>query len=221
MKQQSNIIIMMATTRKRSNNHPPSPKTKKLRKAGERVYQQHAFRDLLLHCNLNGGKLQYGDFQEIVSEYQSKGFASVTTRNLCYRQILLENKGTVDIATEVSAPTMQVIQSQKATTISSLTGDEVVPETSSDDDDVGSGGEELGTSCNKQQSSVTDPPQTKRLKKNQKQKYHLQYVQLATTKAAADYHAAKTSSNSSKLPSGTLQKFIVAAEMYLVYQTVL
>jgi hypothetical protein len=73
---------MVATRGQSAATKPPSPKIKKLKKAAERTYQQHVFNDLLLRCNLNGGQLKYGDVKAIVTEYNKKGFTSVSTRNL-------------------------------------------------------------------------------------------------------------------------------------------
>jgi hypothetical protein len=230
-KQQSNktkVTTMVVSTRQKKGACPPSPKTKLLQKAVERTYQQHAFNDLLLRRSLNNGQLKYGDFKKNVSEYQARGYKSVTRRNLHYRLELFLEKGVTELSTETLPITKNIFESQQ-TFVSNLTNEDDVGGDPVEDDgvddatvddatvdvdfndvyiaDVDDDEEEL----NNQQTNSEKTP-GKRLTKKQKQEEHLQNLQLATTEAASNFYDAKTKTKK-KLAVGTLNQIIAAAEV--------
>jgi hypothetical protein len=108
-------------------------------------------------------------FQPIATEYQSKGFTSVTIRNLRYRLSLFLGRGSMEMVTESTAPASQVVHS-RITTISSLTGEE----TDNSDDDVGN-------------EVSTDPPNDT-LENNVGQNIGEKPKQLRLTKAQRQNH---------------------------------
>jgi hypothetical protein len=197
---------MVTTTRNQKNARHASPKTKKIQKEAERVSQQHAFSDLLLRRNLSGGELEYGAFQEIATEYQSKGFSAVTVRNLRYHLALFLETGSLGMVSEKKPPSKQ-IRPTHMSDISPLTDDEEQDEESSvEGSHVVDNNHPL-----LHNNRDSEKPKAVRLTKEMKKQKHLLAVQEATVRAASNFQTVRTKSTC-KVPPGTLQEIIAGAE---------
>jgi hypothetical protein len=207
----NNIKTDMAVTRgsSKSGCQANSPKTKRLKKISERALQQQAFNDLLTLRNANSGRLKYGDLERVAKEYQSKGFECVTRRNLRYRMSLLEEKGSVELVTEMKRPTGQLFVGNECG-LSSLSGsmdnmtdwvDELVDD--SLDDAVDELLEGDGT------SKGTQVKKRGRPKKEVKSEYLLA-IQKAKTEIAMAYKEQrdKATAAATIVPAGTLKHLI-------------
>ena len=96
---------MPVTTCKRSQSAEPpsSPTTTKYQKVQTRSIQHQAFDELLLLKSANGGKLKYGDYVAVETQFRRHGFTAVTIDNLRYRMKLFNKSCQLNLASEIKS----------------------------------------------------------------------------------------------------------------------
>jgi hypothetical protein len=182
---------MSPTTRKKDS------KTKKIETLQQRIAQNQAFKELLTLRRVNGGRKKK-DIKLVSDDYQSRGFHSVTIRNLRYRLSEMKKNGRVTLASEIEPPSKHVYGEPGEATLNVST----ITNTETDDsDDIESLASEMDENNNNNVSKG---------KKRKTTSVYLQRLKEGKTKAAQLLAEAKMEANAvgKKLSGGTIDTII-------------